>query len=110
MDVSFNHSKTHEWAIQHSTEAQYQGTIFFTTDNTIVHNGNTYSIDSGDKSAIQAILNAITTNNGELGVNTLPYVLESENQYSSNNAVQNVFYFLYEDNWGFGDNFPVTLE
>ena len=110
MNVSFNHSKTHEWAIAHSTETQYQGTIFFTTDNTIVHNGNTYSINSEDRAAISAILQAITNNNGELGVNTLPYVLESEAQYNSEDAQSNVFYFLYEDNWGFGDNFPVTLE
>ena len=111
MNVSFNHSKTYDWAIDHSTEVQHQGTIFFTTDtHQLVHNGNVYGISSEDKTALATILSAITNNNGQLETNTLPYALLSETQYNAENAQQDVFYFLYEDSWGFGDNFPVTLE
>lgn len=109
MNVSFNHSKTQEQALQDSQINK--GTIYFTTDtNSIVHDGKIYGVSSEDKSAIAAILSAITNTGGQLGVNTLPYVLQSESEYSSGTAQNNVFYFLYEDNWGFGDNFPVTLE
>lgn len=108
MNVSFNHSKTQEQALQDSQINK--GTIYFTTDNSIVHDGKIYGVSSEDKSAIAAILSAITNTDGQLGVNMLPYVLQSESEYSSGTAQNNVFYFLYEDNWGFGDNFPVTLE
>lgn len=110
--VSFNHSKTQTQALALSVEFAHQGTIYFTTDtNSIVHNGKIYGVSSEDKSAIAAILSAITNTDGQLGVNMLPYVLQSESEYSSGTAQNNVFYFLYEDEgWTFGDSFPVTLE
>ena len=84
MNVSFNHSLTQELALQDSRINK--GTIYFTTDtNSIVHDGKIYGVSSEDKSAIAAILSAITNTDGQLGVNMLPYVLQSESEYSSDN-------------------------
>ena len=109
MNVSFNHSLNYADALADSKINK--GTIYFTTDtHQIVHDEKTYGISGEDKSTIAAILQAITANNGEVSYNNLPYILQSETQYNAESATQDVFYFLYEDSWGFGDNFPVTLE